>query len=45
MCPFSSDPNNKLVKGELVPMLVHSAAQYKSSLYLANELTMNYNMQ
>lgn len=41
MCPFSSDPNNKLVKGELVHMLVHSAAQ-KLLCTLQNELTMNY---
>lgn len=35
LCPFSSDTNNKLVKGELVHMLVHSATQYKTPLYLA----------
>lgn len=44
MCPFSSDPKNKLVKGELVHMLVHSAAQYLQNSFctLQNELTMNY---
>ena len=44
MCPFSSDPNNKLVKGELVHMLVHSAAQYVQNSFctLQNELTINY---